>query len=256
VSLSNVMKGFLPERQSSYIISELNTYEAAPPQTDHLIDSPVSTYDRETAAVLKQAQEDADQILKNAYIKAKAINDEAEAESYKIYERSFKTARTEGYSAGYSLGMAKAQDACKKELKQTVCELKAVSESLERQIEDFIKGSRTAILDVASEIARKIVGDNFTLGEEVFYDMFEKVVKAIPQAERLILTVSGNDYPIIARDPEKLVKLAQGFENVEIRYDETAAPGSMLIESSLVMLDASLDRQIDLIKKELNAYSA
>lgn len=188
------------------------------------------------------------EILADAKKKADEILAEAEIKSQKLYSENYRVAQEKGYIDGSRQAMIQSQNQVNDMMKQ----LENISNILAEEKNAIINSSKNMIIDLASAIAKKIVNESFTKDNTgVFLAVFQNAVRNIPPAEKLIVTVSNKDYKVMTFDAQKLLELAPGFQNIEIRCDTTADVGTLKLESSIMVVDASVDTQIGLLKKEI-----
>lgn len=248
--LSNVMKGGYAQKDRYYRMTEFLPVEESPSAHDAIDD--YAERQRQSlgacaAAILDGARKEAQRILEDARKKADEVVKEAEKRAEQLYAESFRAGQNDGYAHGYQAGEAAAQ----KKMEVAADQLKAVSDCLAKQREEFINKYRSMVIDLAMDIASKIACDNFTKGGGVFYSVFEDVVKKIPPADKLILTVSELDFEIVAHDVGRLRSIAEGFGSIEVRCDADAPAGTLLLESPVMVIDAGVNTQLELLKSSL-----
>ncbi|MDD4698855.1 MAG: FliH/SctL family protein [Oscillospiraceae bacterium] len=158
----------------------------------------------------------------------------------------------EAQEKGYFEGSQQAKVQSESQINNMMGQLKTISDILVEQKTAIINSSQNMIIDMATEIAKKVVDENFSKNNnDAFLAVFENAVRNMPPAEKLIVTVSDRDYKIMTFDAQKLLELAPGFKNIEIRCDTNADVGTLTLENSIMVVDASVSTQINMLKQEI-----
>jgi flagellar assembly protein FliH len=204
---------------------------------------------KETSDILLRARADALKIIGEAKEKAQALLDQAVSDSEIICSEKYNAALEKGYKEGLKMGEKAAQN----EVGNILRELGALSDSLENEKLGLVESSQQLILDIAAEIALKVAGESFVRDEKVFLSLFKRAVKEIPPAQKLVVTISDKDYRLMSYDPQKLLALNEGFSSIELCCDKSAKEGTLGVETAVMLLDAGINTQIGLLKKEITS---
>lgn len=212
------------------------------------IDNIFDGYEHRANGIIDKAEADAFDILANAQKKADAILAEAKANAQKLYSENYNVAQEKGYFEGIKQARAQSEN----KISAIMGHLENISDILAEEKQAIIDSSHNLIINLASEIAQKIVSQNFVQEHHgAFLSVFQNAVRNMPPAENLIVTVSGKDYRIATFNAQKLMDLAPGFKNIEIRYDDYAESGTLKLENSIMVVDASVSTQINLLKQDI-----
>lgn len=201
----------------------------------------------EADEIIKKARADALRILAEAKKKAQTVINQAISDSEEICSEKYKIASENGYKEGQDRGNKTAQN----EVKKALNELQILSASLSNEKKKIAEESQNLIINLAAEIAQKVTGEFFVRDEKVFLSMFNRAVKEMPAAEKLKVTVSAKDYKIMSFDPYKLLEMTKNFRSIEICCDKSAQEGTLRLESAIMLLDAGINAQIGMLKKEI-----
>lgn len=204
---------------------------------------------READRLIDEARKKADKIIEEAQKRAESILAESEANSNKIYIEKYRAFKESGYSDGLARGYAEAQ----KRAERMLAELEELSASFSEERKAFVDSSKNIIIDMAAEIAKKVVGDNFTAENGAFEAIFERVAKEMPAASKLTVTLSEKDYRVMTFDEQRLREKAKDFNTIEVRFDSDAETGTIRLETDSVQIDASVKKQIELIRSKMVA---
>ncbi len=197
--------------------------------------------------IINKAWADAARILAAAKDEALTFVKKTEAETDELCAEKYNSALESGYKEGLLRGKTDAQN----EISKALGELRVISDRLSDERREILQSSQKLILDLASEMAGKITGDSFVKDEKVFVAMFRRAVKDIPPAQKLKVTIAEKDYNLMSFDPQKLLALAEGFNSIELCCDKAAQEGTLKVETAIMLLDAGINTQIDMLKKEI-----
>lgn len=225
--------GFLFDTDTEAMRAEDDEYA----QTDH----------KWASEIISKAQADAARIIADAKDEAQSIVKKAEAETGEQCIEKYNCALESGYKEGLLRGKKTAQN----EISGALDELQVLSDKLSNDSLEMLQRSQKLILDLAAEIAGKIAGDSFVKDENVFLAMFKRAVKDIPPAQKLKVTIAEKDYKLMSFDPQKLLNLTEGFKSIELYIDKTAPEGTLKVETAIMLLDAGINTQIGMMKKEI-----
>ncbi len=197
--------------------------------------------------MIKKAHLDARRIITEAQQRAELICEKAKKDAETQRQEALKEAFEEGYKEGLSQGKAEAEAS----EKNIIDELLELSYCLTNEKREIAEKSQNLILELAAEIARKVVGDCFVRQEEVFSSMFHKAVKDMPSAQKLTVTVADKDYQIMSYEPQKVLEQCEEFKCIELCRDKNATEGTLKLETAVMLLDAGINTQIGMLKKEI-----
>lgn len=91
------------------------------------------------------------------------------------------------------------------------------------------------------------------IDEKFFSSVLEKVLRAAREEKFLTLRVCPDQFEAAQRSVDKLLEQAGATAFVEVSADSALARGACLIESEHGVIDASLDMQLDAIRRALTA---
>jgi len=197
--------------------------------------------------IINKAQAYALRILAEAEDKAKAVIKQAISDSEEICSEKYKYALESGFKEGAARGYKGAQS----EVSKTLDEMQILSSCLANEKRQITEDSQNLILDLAAVIAKKVSGDCFVNDEKVFLSMFRRTVKEMPGAQKLTVTISDKDYKLMSFDPQKLLDSAENFSCIKLCIDKSAQEGTLKLETAIMLLDAGINAQIGLLKKEI-----
>lgn len=200
---------------------------------------------------LASAEKEAEALISKARIEAGETLSSAEANKKEILEN----ARMEGYKAGYDAGNAKGgEDGYAQGLKrceESLKELKAALENLEKAKADIFEENRGAIFDLAQSTAEKITATVFNQKDKAaLKKMIAEAAKSFRGAKTIKVTLAAEDLSEnVETDLETLEKCFPQSTRVEFEVLGDAESGTLIMESDSEILDAGISTQLKMIEE-------
>ncbi len=206
--------------------------------------------DPDPAPPLKQEE------LAAAMKKARAIVEGANRYMLKMHDQirkqadeALECAREEGFLKGYEEGRAQALAENEHTLNQIVSLLKEIDCGKEALFRKHEQG----MVDLALDIARKVVGAKLAGDDETFLEIFRNAAEGFHGQKNVRLQVSPHEVRLATASHDYLLSLISGAENLIIQVMDDAEPGTCILESEDVLVDASADRQLDTLVQAVEA---
>ncbi|MCL2461133.1 MAG: FliH/SctL family protein [Defluviitaleaceae bacterium] len=191
---------------------------------------------------VKNARDEAHEIIRRAQAGAQHIMSEAEAKSRAEIAAAYEKSKAEGYQAGYREGLSEADEAKKTaqaELESAVDEKKRVIGEAEGEIVKLI-----------ADISAKLVNGAVLFNPEVVLNLTRQGLAGLSSPGDVTVRVSQADYPRITENREQVVP--QGFtSNVEIAADDAMKRGECVIETALGNVDCGIGQQFEGLRNDL-----
>lgn len=188
-----------------------------------------------------QAEQSAARILEEAYAQRDNIVNTARGEAGRIREQ----ARQEGYNHG----MEQA-------LKDIAADVEAIRESVEQirqEAGEFESRLGGKVAELSFMMAEKILKKKVECDETELADMIEKAVLSERDKENIILHVPAHAVRLVEILEQRLEPLKERVGGtLRIKTEERPA-GYVQVETEEGIVDASLDVQLDNLKKQLMA---
>lgn len=187
---------------------------------------------------------------------ARTIMDSANRYSVKMRElllkqaeEALENARQEGYRRGYEQGHQKAVDENQKALSQ----LQDAVKELDRGKEELFRQHEQGMVDLALDIARKVVNVQLTKNDKAFQSIFQKAAEGLHGQKTVRLSISGHDAQFVTSHSNYLLSLIHGAEQLEVQVLEDAPPGTCILETEDTLVDASADKQLNKVIEAVQA---
>ncbi len=204
----------------------------------------------EIAIAFRQKTE-AEEVLRNAHTKF----DHADAQIAEIMSNAQMEAETlkhtaaeQGYLEGVERGKSEVYNAMEAKLE----DLAQAVDNVMREKGQLFNMYEDELVKIAAAIARRVVHMELDSAEDSFIYVLTQAAKQFRNTENLIVTIKeGQLSREVLADPEFLRACFAGIENVEIIERADVRAGTVIMDNSESLLDASVDTQIDVLEEEM-----
>ncbi len=240
-SLPKIFKDIDVVLENNYLMPKDETQERAVSETPKTV--PYDKSLKKNAEILWQARLKAQKIIENANGSAKKIIQNANQKAQSELERAQKA----GYEKGFALGKENAEA----QVKEVVDELLQLIGSIDEAKSDILCQYENQLKDLALHIAKKIIDTELKKNDSLFLSLYKNAIKQHNEQKWLKLTVSQYEAEFATSNPDLLLSLAKGAQDIKITVAKNAPQGTCIVETPLSITDASVETQI--IKLE-NAF--
>ncbi|MDE7262306.1 MAG: F0F1 ATP synthase subunit delta [Oscillospiraceae bacterium] len=214
----------------------------------------------ESGGPVQYAQLQAELLLRQAREEAEQIVAEAKAAAKQEQESIRAGARDEGYREGYTQGIAQAMD-------DAARDREAVAQRLEGDVQSFLEKADMArseviqqtqdeLLDLCIAIAEKVVRVSLKSSSEVIVRMIQTATERLKRQEWVHIYISGCDTKGMAQISPALTTalgaLSQHIKIIPMGDDEG---GTCIVETPEEIIDASVSTQManirDLLRDQM-----
>ncbi len=192
---------------------------------------------------LSAIEEERRRQARDMMMEAEQFSADTRAEALRLAEQLREQARREGYQKGYEQGKFQALT----ENERALDELKQLMEDLDQSREVLIRQQEQQLIDLALEIARKVVADRIEQDDETFARIFKKAVEGMSEQKIVRLSVSEHDIEFVTAHADYLKSMVQDAEKLEVQVLEGAARGTLIVDTEDVVIDASVQKQLDVL---------
>ena len=175
---------------------------------------------------------------------------EAEEQAKLQYESEMKKA--------YEEGMLKAQaeanniiEQAKIEYENILNEIVKLKEDAINEYKEEIKGNEEQIVDLALDIAEKIINYEVNRTDDYIVSIVEDAVNRVANKKDVIVKLSTQDYYIIQANKKLLMTRVKGFGEIELVLDESLDVGNCIVDTPLGVIDGSIQVRMDNIQNEV-----
>jgi len=191
--------------------------------------------------IIHKAKEEAAQLLREAEIEAENILKKAREEIENLREETEKIAREEGYKKGEELA--------RQEYESIIQEAQAIKNKCKEDYESTMESLETDIIELVLDIASKVVGDEIRNNQESILNIVRSTINACTNRENITLKVSEEDYEYVAENKDRIISMAGGIEDLEIKRDRALDKGACIVETAFGSVDGSYNTRLEDIKQ-------
>jgi flagellar assembly protein FliH len=178
---------------------------------------------------------------------AESYADQTRAQAHRQSEEIRAQARREGYDEGYHQGRSQADAECG----EACVQIDQLLKSLDAGRQELFRRHEQELMTLAVEIARKVIYERLERDDETFVRIFRKAVEGLSGQRFVRLRLSWREYEFATAHADYLRSMIHDAEKLEIRLDESAPPGTLVVDTEESRIDASADRQLEIIGQAL-----
>jgi flagellar assembly protein FliH len=200
----------------------------------------------QVSVLVKQKEteyETRNQELENQYQEKLQDLRSREEQAAEQMQTGFDKGHEEGFQKGYAEGLSQFENMLDS-LKKVVDEVGARPEQL---VETELPQIQSFILKYAEKIVGILSQDNINV---VFHNI-KDALQELTRATRIKVVVSESDYESITAMQDKFQQLFPPTANVELLKDVSLQAGGCVLECETGSVDATIESQLALLKKEL-----
>ncbi|MBN6185831.1 flagellar assembly protein FliH [Aneurinibacillus sp. BA2021] len=214
----------------------------------------------QAAAIIAEAEQKADEILADARRQAEQVVADAEqeinawwAQKRQEDEEVRMMVQQQGYEQGMEQGREEGRRLVYEEYATALQQSAAILNEAPEVKRQMIKEAEPFVLDLAIEIAKKVIGDQLSLDKENVIDMIRKALARTQEYKAITVAVSPDVYPYVQENRAKLLEVLDSQVEMTVVPDESVADGGSVIRTTMGSVDARVDTQLEEIKKALQA---
>ena len=201
----------------------------------------VDNAQKKAKKMMDKAREEAQLIKREAELEAERLLEEAQQKAESHIEEIEQNAKENGYRYGESVAQQHYQD--------LLTEAQDFKNRSKNEYEETIKSLEQDIIELAVEIAKKVIGAEFSLNREVILNIAGETIRSCTNRDQILVKVSSEDYDYVVQNQEKIRNSVRDLGQLEIRGDKTLVPGSCVIDTGLGMVDGSVETKLELIEQ-------
>lgn len=170
--------------------------------------------------------QNAEEVLKQIKQDAETYRLQVVKESETIKENAFK----EGYEEGF---------------KQWAEHLV----NLDKQLNTLHKETQQAIIPIALKAAKKIIGREIELSEDVIVDIVISNLKTVTQHKKITIYVNKKELDVLEKNKPRLRELFEHLESLSIRPRDDITPGGCIIETEIGIINAQMEHRWQVLER-------
>lgn len=155
----------------------------------------------------------------------------------------------EGSARGQQSGFQSAQQEFDQKIQRIEDKLAGIFADIEKSQKVQLRDSQKFILNMAMNVAQKIIGTELTTNASVVLAVIKKALTYVADKQKLIIRVAPADLQEVTGKKDFWVSVTERLENVIVEADERIGPGGCIVESTAGVADARLNVQFDEIRE-------
>ncbi|MGZ0049754.1 flagellar assembly protein FliH [Brevibacillus gelatini] len=206
----------------------------------------------ETAqAILQKATEQAGQLKQEASLEIQQWWEQKQLEASRLFTETEEQALAEGHEKGFAEGKRLAYE----EETQAISKARAILEEAYSSKQQIIAEAEPFLVELALEIARKIIGQELQQNPEQVLEIAKKALRRSRVHGEITICVHHNYFNYVSEHRAQLLALLEGQAELSIYPDYTISDGGCVIRTQLGSVDARVDTQLEEIKQALLAIA-
>ncbi|MBM7701865.1 flagellar assembly protein FliH [Metabacillus iocasae] len=206
-------------------------------------------------------EETAEQIIQDAKVKAKALQEQAEGlviearRQIEIERQQWNEERfileQEAKKQGYEDGMEQGKQEGYSHYDTMLREANEIVNQSKDAYYQYLQQSEEVIFQLGFTLAEKIIGQQLESDQSTFLSIIKKAIKEVRDEKEIQIFVSPSHYKMVHEQKEQLLSLLNGEATLFIYVDEELHTHSCMIESAFGRIDVSIDSQLSELKEKL-----
>lgn len=155
-------------------------------------------------------------------------------------EQKVKEAYAEGYRRGQEKGIEEFRakvDGAAEMLEQAAAEIR-------RHREAFIRSLEPQVVRIAEMVAEKVLHRECQEDSALIHATVRSALALIADRQELCITIHPADRDALSENKVELLEEFDGIERLRIATDENVARGGCIVESDEILIDATLESQL------------
>ncbi|HJV31803.1 MAG TPA: flagellar assembly protein FliH, partial [Bacillales bacterium] len=212
--------------------------------------STLAEYNFQMEEMLMKAESNAEQLIQQSKLQAQAVKDQItlEKEAWEQEKKKIsEMARQEGFSQGFNEGKIEGYN----EYLEALSFAKEIVQRSKIDYEQHVESAEKTILSLGIKVAEKIIGLKLEENESFFLSIVRRALKEAREYTEIQLHVNPVHYGYILSQKEDLLAVFSKEVDIYIYPDEDLSKESCIIESANGRIEASIDKQLEEIKRRL-----
>ncbi len=204
--------------------------------------------ERQAAAILLRARQQADQILAQAKAEAETIKEKARAEG--VAEGSL-AGNAQGHAEGLKAGRAEAIRQMTQSLTAAVTTLNAAAAGIDASRRELEATAVHDVLELALLLADRIAKRRGQIDRSVVLENVKEAVRLVVGATAVRIAINPSDHATLEETLPAIRLQLPKLQHIELVSDETMSPGGCRVFTSGGEIDATLETQLARIAADL-----
>ena len=159
--------------------------------------------------------------------------------------------RDEGFREGFAAGREEGYEEGRESVKPIADKLSELTEHLVEERKKIIEGASRMVVELAYEIARRVVHDEISQRKDAVLKQVESALKKIVDKEKVVVRVHPGDLELVKEQESTWRAVVDGIKYFSVVEDKQLEPGDVVIETNSGIVDARIEVQLAHIKRVL-----
>lgn len=171
-----------------------------------------------------------------------------EKEAWEITKQEEReVARKEGFQSGFAQG----KKAVLEEYKDLLNQANAIAQTAEDDYHKTVAQHQMTVLQLAVQVSEKIICEKIKEDPTVFMAIVKQAIEQLIDKSNVAIYLHPDDYKIVQEQKEELEQLIDDDEVLSLYIEQDLQQGDCLIKHPFGQIDASIDTQLQQVKKAL-----
>jgi flagellar assembly protein FliH len=153
-------------------------------------------------------------------------------------------AHQRGHEEGLEAGMAEARVRVEQALEAVAAAERAMAEMHDR----YISESETAAVDLAFQIAEKVIGATIAYDREAVLSVVSGALLRTTDRDHLVLEVNPGDFELVRDSASALAARLGGISRMEVVSERRVEPGGCVVRTEAGEIDARVTSQLERVR--------
>ncbi len=154
-------------------------------------------------------------------------------------------------SEAFTRGRQEGAAAVESKLDSTLQALTQALEEVNRLRESVARNSSQDMLRMVMAISEQVIRRSIEVQPELVLSLIENALQASVRADSYRIRVSPQDLELVKQQKPLFLASISGLKNIALDADVTITPGGCRVESDFGDVDATIETQLDEIRKTL-----
>ena len=191
----------------------------------------------------EQVEAELENLKEKARLEAEEIVAQAKADRDKIATEAQETGFQKGYNDGLTTG--------KSEANRLRLEAQEVLDQAKVLLKETVAETEPKIIDLAVEITTKLIQVQLELSPQQIKIIAQEALQKVKGGKNYIIHVNPKDAEVLRSNKELLLQELPGNVTLRIIVDQQITPGGCLVDTEQGQIEATIDGQLDRVKKTL-----
>jgi flagellar assembly protein FliH len=201
------------------------------------LDNKQAILDQKIEEAKQRAIDESSFIIKNAENKARQIIKNAQDREEEIEQKAYE----EGFNQGFIAGTQEAN----LQLAETLTEAGRILDAIEKERKEALEDEEERVFKIILELSRKLFKKDFQFNPELSKEFIKSAISKLEHKSMINLIVNHAVANKINEIKKELIAETPGLETMTITASEQVELGDMIVESNKERLDYRLNSILD-----------